>query len=202
MATTDDKGNWIDPTGAPVPKRFVPKVDQARDKMVAKILKAARKLQADLTKFRALVDDETDAFLDGAAKAAKIDRNAGGNYTFTGFSGTEQVEIKQVAFLSFDERLQLAKQQIDECLERWSVGGDKNLRAVVFDAFKVDKKGNLDHKRILSLRRLKIADKQWQKAMELIGEAVQTDARRAYIQIRERDQGGTWKTVRLDLAAT
>ena len=202
MAKKDDKGNWIDPTGAPVPPKYIRKEDKARDRMVTKILKQARKLQADLSTFRELVDSEADRFLDGAAKAAGISRNEGGNYTFTDFSGSEQVEIKQVTFISFDERLQLAKQIIDECLERWSDGANANLRAVVFDAFKVDTKGRVDTKRVLGLRRLKITDERWHKAMELIGEAIQVDARRAYILLRERDQGGAWRTIRLDLAAT
>jgi hypothetical protein len=119
----------------------------------------------------------------------------------TGFSGRKRIQIKINKVIEFDERLQLAKQKIDDCLERWSQGANDNLKAVVFDAFKVDRKGNVDTKRILGLRKLKINDRAWKEAMELITQAVTITGTRSYIlfQVRE-NQDSEWDTLRLDLA--
>ncbi|WP_337050261.1 DUF3164 family protein, partial [Serratia fonticola] len=67
----------------------------------------------------------------------------------------------------------MAKDIIDECVMEWSEGANANLRAIIFDAFEVDKAGKLSVSRILSLRRIKIDDPRWLTAMEAISESLQ-----------------------------
>lgn len=202
MAQKDDKGRWLDATGNPVPPKYVPALDKRRDAMVEKIHTAALKQREALGKFRNLAMDLIDDHIEWAHESEGVARNDGGNYQFTGFSGDKQVVIKVAEYLDLDERIQIAKELVDNCIRRWSEGADDRLGMIVRDAFQVDQKGRINVRRILGLRKLQIDDAEWQKAMRLIGESITVTSRRAYLMIRQRntERGGEWETIKLDLA--
>ncbi|HAT2590586.1 TPA: DUF3164 family protein, partial [Citrobacter freundii] len=97
--------------------------------------------------------------------------------------------------------LQIAKDLIDECVTEWSEGANDNLRAIIADAFQVDKEGQLNTGRILSLRRVKIQDERWSRAMEAISESLQVAMSKTYINFREKDKHGKLINIPLDIAA-
>lgn len=202
MPVKDDKGRWIDAAGNPIPTKYVSPVDKKRDAMVEKLFKQALQAQDKLQKFKVSVMTEITKYLDWLASVNGEDSlNPGGNYELKTFHGDKQVKIKVNKVLEFDERLQLAKKKIDACLEKWSDGANDNFKTVVFDAFNVDRKGNVDTKRILGLRKIKIKDKEWQAAMELIAEAITITGTREYLIFQiKRDRNAEWETIRLDLA--
>ena len=202
MANKDDKGNWIDATGSPVPPKYIDPVDKKRDQLVERELKQALLLQERIAKFKASVLSAIGKYLDWLAdRHGEEALSPGGNYMLTGFSGNKRMQIKVNKVIEFDERLQLAKKKIDDCLERWSKGANDNLRVVVFDAFRTDSKGKVDTKRILSLRKLKIKDAEWVKAMELITEAITITGNRSYLTFQiKADKDSEWETLRFDLA--
>lgn len=202
MANRDEQGRWIDGAGNHIPVKYIDPVDKKRDAMVEKLFRQALQVQERLRKFKEQVDKDISTYLDWLAKAnGEESLNPGGNYDLDSFFGDKRIKVKINKVIIFDERLQLAKQKIDRCLDRWSDGANDNLKAVVFDAFKVDRKGQVDTRRILGLRNLKIKDAEWQAAMDLITEAITITGTRKYLmfQCREnRDQ--EWETIRLDLA--
>ena len=74
--------------------------------------------------------------------------------------------------------------------------------ALVNHAFQTDKDGRINTGRVLSLRRLDIADKQWQAAMEAIADSMTTASTTAYIRFYERDSAeAPWRAIALDMAA-
>jgi hypothetical protein len=134
MADKKKNGDWIDSMGAAIPPRHIKKIDKKRDAMVERLFKKAEAIHPKLVGLRTGIDQQVDAFLDASAADAGVGcNNPGGNYTFPNFSGNRRLMIKTNACIDFDERLQFAKAKIDSCLERWSEGGDPNLKAVVFD---------------------------------------------------------------------
>lgn len=202
MARRDEKGNWIDQSGAHVPPKYVDQVDKKRDKMVEKLFRNAQKQHEQLQKFKAATLEEIGQYLDWLAeKYGEKKLNPGGNYSLDTFSGDKRVYIKVNKSITFDERLQVAKQKIDSCLQRWSKGAHENLKVVVTEAFQVDKKGNVDTRRILGLRRWKIKDAEWKSAMDLITEALTVTGSKRYLMFQTRENPKSeWQTVRLDLA--
>lgn len=202
MPKKDKRGRWIDAAGNPIPVKYVDPVDKRRDAMVERLFKQALQAQDKLTKFKQVVLAEIETYLDWLAERnGEESLNPGGNYELKTFSGDKQVKIKVNRILEFDERLQVAKTKIDNCLEKWSDGANENLKAVVFDAFKVDRKGNVDTKRILGLRNIKIKDKEWLAAMKLITDAITITGTREYLMFQIRpNRKSEWETVRLDLA--
>jgi Protein of unknown function (DUF3164) len=202
MPIKDEHGRWIDAAGNHVPPKYVGTVEKKRDMLVERLFKRAMKAQEQLRKFKEVVDADVAKYLDWLAESHGEEAlSPGGNYELLTFAGDKQLCVDVNKVIAFDERLQLAKQKINTCLELWSDGADDKLKAVVFDAFKVDRKGQLDSKRILGLRTLKINDKDWQEAMDLIGEAITITGTRRYIRFRVKDtKDAEWRTIRLDLA--
>ena len=202
MSTRDKNGNWIDASGDHIPVKYIDPVDKRRDKMVEKLFRQALQVQSRLQGLKKLVQEEVGKYLDWLAQENGEEAlNPGGNYELKTFFGDKQIKIKVNKVTEFDERLQVAKQKIDKCLDRWTDGGNQNVRAVVLHAFQVDKKGNVDTQRILGLRKLKIKDAEWNAAMALITDAITFTGTRKYLQFQlKKDRDSDWETVRLDLA--
>ena len=125
-----------------------------------------------------------------------------GNYTLSDYANLNQVEVSINNVVEFDERLNLAKSLIDKCLIKWTKRGNQNVRAIVNDAFDVDKKGNVNKMRIFSLMSLKINDKDWKKAMELIRSSMQVTSTKQYLNIRTRENViDKWNFVNLNFSS-
>lgn len=202
MSVKDENGYWIDAVGTAIPPKYIDPVDKKRDKLVEKQIRQALLIQERLRKFKKSVLADIGKYLDWLADLHGEEAlSPGGNYILNGFSGNKRLQIKINKVIEFDERLQLAKKKIDACIERWSQGANDNLKVVIFDAFKVDSKGNVDTKRILGLRKLQIKDEAWNAAMELITEAVTVTGNRSYLMFQlKENKDAEWETLRLDLA--
>ena len=202
MAKKDEKGNWIDGRGNAVPVRYIDIVDRKRDQVVEKLIKAAEQEERRLKKLKKQVFEDVEKFIEFSSKTSGVKVGGmKGNIQLTNFSGDKRVEITMQDKLDFDERLTQAKALIDELLIEWSEGAREELRLLVNKAFNVDKKGRVNVKEILGLRKLKIKNKKWQKAMELIDEARTVLSTKAYIRFMRRDTHGEWNSILLDLAA-
>ncbi|HHL7712859.1 TPA: DUF3164 family protein [Escherichia coli] len=191
-----------DRKGRLVPVAQVSDYDLAMDSFVKEQVAAAKVKSAELSDFKQRAFDECYAWLDLVAE--KYGRTRGGvkgNVTFSSFDGSEQITIRVQETLTFGPELQIAKDLIDECVTEWSEGANANLRAIIGDAFQVDKEGQLNTGRILSLRRVKIQDERWNRAMEAISESLQVAMSKTYINFREKDKHGKLFNIPLDIAA-
>jgi hypothetical protein len=103
--------------------------------------------------------------------------------------------------ITFDERLQIARELIGDCIKKWSDGSRNEIRILVQDAFQVDKTGKVSTARVLGLRRLDIHDPDWQKAMAAITESIQISGSKQYLRFYERNEQGEHIQVPLDIAA-
>lgn len=191
-----------DRKGRLVPISQISDYDLAMDAFVNERVDAAEIKSADLSDFKTRSFDECYAFMDLVAE--KYGRTRGGvkgNVTFSNFNGSKQVTIKVQESLTFGPELHIAKEMIDECVKEWSQGADVKLLALISDAFQVDKEGNLSTTRILSLRRVKIDDERWKKAMEAISESLLVAVSKTYINFRKKDDSGKLVNIPLDIAA-
>ncbi|MCP3923021.1 MAG: DUF3164 family protein [Desulfobacterales bacterium] len=201
MAEKDKEGRWIDGSGNPIPPKYIDGIDKKRDQLVVRSIKNALKLNERITTFKAKVFDDIESFLNYIEERYNVsERTKGGNKIYTDFSNTIKVEVKVTKHISFDERLSLAKSIIDECIKRWSETSHDNIRVLIEQAFIVDKKGNLDKDRILGLRKIKIKDKDWVKAMGIISDSIKIDGSKTYIQFYHKDKSDNWETIPIDIA--
>lgn len=191
-----------DSQGRLVPIDMVSDLDKLRDQTVRSI---AMKVYAErdvLAKLKEQLNDELGAFLTlSSEQYGKTFGGKKGNVTLMTFDGSFKLIFAVNEKIVFDERLQVAKEIIDDCINRWSDGARSEIRALVNDAFYVDKSGKINTARILGLRRLDIKDPDWQKAMKAITDSIQVSGSKQYLRIYERGQDGEYHQVPLDVAA-
>ncbi|MDP1681052.1 MAG: DUF3164 family protein [Burkholderiales bacterium] len=192
-----------DARGALWPVETIKEIDRARDDLVREIVEKARAMSALLSTFKGSVFGDIQAFVELSAE--KYGAHMGGikgNVTLLTFDGRYKIQRAISENLVFDERLQVAKELIDQCIHEWSKGSRPELIALVNDAFNVDKEGKVNTGRILSLRRLDIEDEKWQQAMKAIGESLQVAGTKAYIRVYERvGNSDQYRPINLDVAA-
>lgn len=202
-ATTEavPAGYMKDRKGRLVPENLVEPHDLEMDAFVKTLIARSREQQELLRKFKADSFAECHAFLELLGE--KYDRKLGGekgNVTFSSYDGSLQVQISVQNSLVFGPELQIAKQLIDDCLNDWTEGANDNLKVIVNDAFDVDKEGNLNTGRILSLRRIAIDDERWVNAMQAIGDSILVASTKPYLRFKERDNQGKMNNISLDFA--
>ena len=198
----DDIKYMTDSMGRQVPENLVSEVDKLRDEMVKDIVGRSLKMRDELAVFKAGISGDIFSFIDlSFQQYGKKYGGAKGNITLTSFDGRLKIIVAVDESIAFNERLQVAKQIIDSCIRRWSVGADIKIKALVTDAFSVDKTGKLSAARILGLRRLKIVDEEWQTAMTAIAESVVATGSKQYLRIYQRNGHGAYEQVALDIAA-
>ncbi len=176
-------------------------IDLERDKLVTEIVGKARVLNAQIREFKGSVFGDIAAFVQLSAEeyGVQIGGNKG-NVALLSFDGRFKVLRAIAESIRFDERLQAAKELIDECITAWSAGSRPELQVLVNDAFKVDQQGNINTARVLALRRLEIDDKRWQLAMKALSESVQVVDSKSYIRVYERDAKGEYQPIALDVS--
>jgi len=194
-------GYMSGPDGTLVPKSKVKPQHMLEDEMVRHHIGLARSLNAALAQFKREALQSSEDFLDLLAQDYQIARGGRkGNVIFRSYDGTLEMQVSVSETLSFGPELQAAKALVDACIARWSAGSSDNLRALVDHAFQVNKAGRIDTQRVLSLRRLDIAEEEWVKAMNAIGDALRVHCSTTYVRFYHVSESGARAAIPLDLA--
>lgn len=200
---TIPEGYYKDSQGRLVPESLVKEEDKARDEFVREIIGKAKQLQQSMLEFRDQALADIDAFVELALERyeAKLGGRKG-NLQLTSYDGSYQIKRQIAERIVFGEELQAAKSLIDECLNEWTEGSRDEIRAIINDAFRSDKEGNLETGRILGLRRLNIQDDRWQRAMQAIGDAIRVSGTKVLLRFYERRPGDDkLQAITLDMAS-
>lgn len=184
-----------------VPVEQIEEVDLLRDEFVLRAVQAAKDVADDLAAFKDRLTGDMDAFLDLSSEKYGVKLGGQkGNIQLTSFDGKYRITREIAERIEFDERLQAAKLLVDECLREWTKYSASEVRTLIEDAFQVDKKGKINTKRILGLRKLKIDHPTWKQAMEAIGDAVTITGSCVYHRFYERDEDGKYQQINLDFS--
>jgi hypothetical protein len=195
-------GYMQDSQGRLVPTDKVKDLDKLRDQTVRGIVEKARKLQETIATGKAEIREDLVAYL--TLSFEKYGRKFGGtkgNISMSSYDGSLKLDLSIEKTICFDERLQTAKELIDECITRWAKDSCSEIRALVNDAFQVDRQGAVNTARILGLRRLEISDPQWKQAMDAISNSLQLSGTKEYLRFYTRDERGKYQGMSLDFAA-
>jgi len=191
-----------DAQGRLVPPALVPEIDKLRDQTVKAIMQEAFRMRDQLGAFKTRIREDVMTFVNlSAEKYGKTWGGKKGNFTLSTYDGQFRLVIAMDDNIFFDERLQIARDIIGECINRWSEGTRSELRVLVNDAFQVDKTGKVNTARVLGLRRLEIDDPDWKKAMQAITDSVQITGSKQYLRFYERGENGQYQQIPLDVAA-
>lgn len=196
-------GYVMDARGRLVPESLIEPIDQLRDQTITSLVAEAKKLQSAMAEFKARAFGDIAAFVEASHEQYGVKvGGAKGNISLITFDGQYKI-VRQVAeHIQFDERLQAAKELIDECLREWTEGSNDKVKVLINEAFQVDKEGNVNTGRILALRRLAIDDSKWTKAMRAIVDSIRVTGTKPYIRLYERaEDTEEYRAISLDLAA-
>lgn len=191
---TDEKGR-LNPVAAIKP------IDLLRDETVTDIAAKVLRLNALMTAEKEALFELIYDFLELSAN--EYDTKYGGekgNVGLPSYDGKYKVQIAMSDNIVFDERLQIAKNLIDECISEWSAGSATEIMTLVNDAFQVDKEGKVSTYRVLGLRRHDFDHPKWLKAMAAIADAMQVTSTKKYIRMYERDDKGKYIQIPLDFS--
>lgn len=190
--------NELKPVSAIKPEHLM------EDQLVRRLAVRSVEINADLAEFRTLIFDDVAAFRALLLEKYQVARGGKkGNLTLTSVDGTVTLEIQVSETLAFGPELEVAKALIDGCIRRWSEGSSDNIRALIDQAFQVDKQGKLNTDRILGLRRLNIKDEtdEWSRAMDVIADAVRVTSSKEHARFYVRPNPDADKSrIALDLA--
>lgn len=203
MADVYEKGGkkyWKNAEGELIPQSRIFSHEKKSDRLVEKIHNRVVKLHDRIASEKQIIADEINNYLEEIAKENGTDEFEG-NTTLYNFDKTKQIEVKISKHFVADERLNVAKAKIDQCIQKWSDGANDNMIALVNKAFKVDRKGNIDVKQLKSLRELNIKDKEWKEAMTLIEDSIKVDIAKTYFNFRKREDNGKLESIPLNFSA-
>ncbi|MCL2186518.1 MAG: DUF3164 family protein [Treponema sp.] len=188
--------------GMLVPESLVKDVDKQRDATVRRIAAKALEMKEVLLKFKEVIRDDIYQFVELSMGEYGVKWGGKkGNICLSTYDGQFKLLVQMNDNITFDERLQVARELIGKCIEKWSSGARSEIRVLVNDAFQVDKTGKISTSRVLGLRRLNIQDEDWQKAMTAITESIQITGTKQYLRIYERDANGEYQMIPLDVVA-
>lgn len=205
IATVDDApaGYMRTPTGDLRPVEMVSLLDLMRDATVRELVSQAMGMAAQLAAFKRETFTNIHAF--AAESAARYGTSWGGkkgNITLTSFDGRFKVLLASSDSIAFDERLQVAKSLVDECINEWAESSRPEIKVIVQQAFNTDKEGEVNVGRILALQRLDIQDERWLRAMAAIRDGVTITGSKQYVRFYERVKGtDEYRAISLDIAA-
>ena len=186
-----------------VPESLIKPVDKMRDQLVQDLIKEAKELQQKLAAFKTKALDEMNAFVELSHEQYGVKRSGKkGNLQLLSFDGSQKIVIRNQEYLAFDERIEAAKELIDQCMVRWTQAAGTEIKAVINHAFRTNKQGNLRTQAIIDLKNLNIEDPQWQTAIRALMDSIQVAGSTLYINFYERI-GATdqWQHISLDMAS-
>lgn len=188
--------------GALVPKDKINPLDIIRNDMVLEIMRQAKQASAVMAVFKMDAMNSVADFVSlSASEYGKTIGGKKGNVTLFSYDGKYKLQRAMSDYLVFDERLQVAKEIIDECLTEWTAGGRDEVKAIINLAFKTNSDGQVSTARIIGLKRLDIQDARWLMAMKAISDSMQVLDTKSYLRIYERDENGQYQPISLDMAA-
>ncbi|MBU1193984.1 MAG: DUF3164 family protein [Proteobacteria bacterium] len=193
----------MDAQGRLVHMDQVKEIDKTRDGLVKYLIENALAVQKKMGEYKNNAMSEIEAFVDLSAQEYDVKLGGKkGNLNLLSFDGKYKVQVQIAEYMTFDERLQVAKQMVDECLTNWTEGSRSEIKTIITDAFQVNQEGKINIRRILALRRLDIKDPLWLKAMQAISDSLQVVGSKSYMRLYERiGNQDAWKNISLDFAS-
>jgi len=173
-----------------------------RHKLASEIYSETEKLERALMRTKSGTLEKIRRYRKDLLKKGVADENDLSNLNLTNNDGTVQVLVRSSEVIEFSDDLKAAKAAIDQCLQRWGSESHPYLHTVIKKLFRIDKKGVINKNALLGLFQFDIKDKEWQNALDLIRKSIILSTKKAYVQIRSRENSSSaWKTKNLNFSS-
>jgi hypothetical protein len=190
---------WKNHLGQEVPFSYVPPIDKKKDRIAQSLVKKATELSLKLAQYKYDLLEKCDDLYEEMKADASVTTGSKGNYTITSFDKSLKIEVNVSERIEFDDKIIFAQEKINEFLSTKTKDADADLAEIVNNAFQ-SSKGQLDHKRVLSLFAYKIKHPIWLEAMELIKQSIQRNNSKRYVRIWQKDDAGQYQSIDLNFS--
>jgi hypothetical protein len=178
---------WIDKRGNEVHADMVRVDEKLKSEMLSSILTKVFKVKEEKERVLKEINDEIEGYMNLLRDVYRIPTKENkGNLTLVNFSGTIKVQKAVSEVIELNEKLILAKENIDAFLKQETTSSSSTIKTLVAKIFEVDKKGSVNTRQILSLRTYDIDNPLWNEAMTLIDEAITITGTKQYIRFYHR----------------
>lgn len=203
MTTQIPDGYVKDAKGRLVPENMIKGQHKLEDQTVRHIIKYARDLNEQISRFYGHTLEDLQIFMDTLAEEYDAKKGgAKGNATFQTYDGLLKITIQVQDTLTFGPELQIAKGLFDECISKWSEDADDKIRVLVDHAFQVDKAGQINRESLFTLKRVEIDDEHWRSAVQALNDSIRVQGSKQYMRFYERDASEEpWRAITIDLAS-
>ncbi|NOV29197.1 DUF3164 family protein [Methylomonas sp. ZR1] len=195
-------GYRADSFGRLVPEDGIKKIDLLRDDTVKTIVKGGLLLQEQMRTWKHQVLADIAAFCELSAEQYGVKWGGKkGNLSLVSYDGKYKVLLAVSDALAFDERLQVAKTLIDECIHEWTANSNTEIKVLVEHAFQADRQGKINTGRIFGLMRVKIEHPKWKEAMDALKDSIQVTSTSEYLRMYERiGDTNQYRQITMDIA--
>lgn len=202
MSTQEETVYRTDSYGRKVPEDRIEAIDLLRDDTVLNIIRNGAALQAQMKAWKYQVLADITAFCEVSAEQYGVKWGGKkGNISLVSYDGRYKVLLAVSDSQSFDERLQVAKSLVDECIHEWTQDSASEIKVLVEHAFQTDKLGKINTGRIFGLMRIKIDHPKWIQAMDALRDSIQVTSTSQYLRLYERvGQSDKYKQIAMDIA--
>ena len=199
---TPPKGYWRNARGDLVHEANVTANDRDADETVRKIHGFGEDLSAQMWRFRAYTLDDVAGYVARLLeRAGARGRATRGNLSIMSFDGRRKVTLSIGEYVAIGPEIVAAQALMDECLERWTKGSGREVKALIEQAFTPNAEGKLSVSELLRLRRIAIDDPQWRAMQHAIADAMRPAGTAEYVRLYRRDHPkDPWQRVSLHLA--
>lgn len=190
------------PAGELIPLAMVKPQDLLQDGAVRELMGEADQLSAAISAFRTAAFEKVAALVELLRDQYGSKAGSGkGNLTLATIDGLWRVQVQVADRIRFGAELQVAKGLVDELVSEWSADANAELKAIVLNAFNVDKEGQINRGALLGLLRLNITEPRWLRAMDALRDSIKVDGSAEYIRFQRRpNPKARWETVSLNIA--
>lgn len=189
---------WVDGSGVPVERSRIKKEEKEREKIVNKAIKQAVKVSESMIKFNEEVVQLVDDYLEMVAD--QYGEHWQGAASITNFDQSEKIDIKISKLIDFNEHFAIAEKKIFDYIENLTENLSGDIVSIIRVAFSRNKKGFIDPKKILELKKLNIKNKVWKEAMDLIDKSIYVKKTNRYITFWIRNKKGDWESIPLNFS--
>lgn len=178
---------WFDKRGNEVHEQNVRVSDKIKDEMVREIFELMRNAQEVANDARKKAKEKIDSYLGLMEQEYNVKHSSlKGNMTFETFDGLLKVSIAVSDRIEFDEKMVFAKTKIDEFLKLEVEHVSPDMKTLINRFFEVDKKGNINVRKVLELKRLEIKSPLWVEAMKIIDDSISVSGSNAYLRFHSK----------------
>lgn len=203
MIQTRKQLNWVDESGTQIPFNRLTKLEVMNEAELAKIVKGATRINAQLNTFKENVAATCNKLVKEFMLSKKVNSIGKGNVTLFNFDRTIRLSLDINDRIEFDDiTMKACKEKFEEFLTDNIDEKQAFVKDMIRDAFSTSR-GKLDSKKVMSLMKYetRIKDETYQAAIMLLKESIRRPDSKSYYRVSVKNEEGEFQAIDLNFSS-